>query len=239
LEAFTNFGLAASTSILLCGGFAGPVAGLYPPLPGQTPKTIYVIHRGMHTGIIVRTSDIPEGLWPENKTYPDARYLEVGWGDSQGYRFHWTVPIVVRALFFSRGSVLLLHDFNRSVEDEYTGIAKEIIEVRLSWSGFDQLCRNIQETYCLNTNGLPTRLPSEYKEEDFYEAKGHYSIVKNCNNWTARALRSAGCPIRPRCSVLAGIVMVQVRRFGRVILPECARPRAQQRSKLDWTEKHR
>lgn len=190
-----------------------------PPPQRRQAETILVLHRGMHTGIVVPAADIPAGLWPEHKQFPQAEYLEVGWGDTQGYRFPLTTPIALRALFASKGSVMLIHAFSGSITNEYVDVAKEIIAVQLSESGFARLCRYIQDAYALDRQGRPVPLPSNYSGENFFRAIGHYSMINNCNNWTARALRSAGCPVHPRTSLLPGIVMHQVRRFGHIIWP--------------------
>jgi uncharacterized protein (TIGR02117 family) len=202
---------------LLDAGCVSPVRGLYPAPPGQTPKTVYVLHRGLHTGIILGTADIPPGLWPEHKAFPHAQYLEVGWGDSQAYRFAWTTHSVLRALFYSQGSVLLIHGFTGPVTDEYAGIAKEIIAVQLSPQGYARLCAYIQNAYALDPQGRSIPLAGESPRENFFLATGHYSLLNNCNNWIARALRTAGCPIAPRRCLLSGVLMSETRRFGRVI----------------------
>jgi uncharacterized protein (TIGR02117 family) len=149
--------------------------------------------------------------------FPQAEYLEVGWGDSEGYRYPWTMPVVLRAMFNSKGSVLLIHAFSGPIIDEYADVGKEIIAVPVSQSGLAQLCAYIQDYYALNAQGRPIPIPSVYREENFFMATGHYSMLNNCNNWTARALVAAGCPMSPRRCVLPGIVMSQARRSGRVL----------------------
>lgn len=203
--------------VLLVNGCISPVQGLYPTPPGQIPKTVYVLHSGLHTDLVVRAADIPPGLWPEHKEFPHAEYLEVGWGDIEAYRFSWTARIVLRAMFWSKGSVLLVHGFSGPVTKEYAGTAKEIIAVQLSPQGFARLCAYIQDAYALDPQGRPIPLAGEDPRENFFLAKGHYSALKNCNPWTAQALHSAGCPIAPRRCFRAGVVMSETRCFGRVI----------------------
>ncbi len=212
-----GFVLAVMLLAGLGGGCRGPVKGLYPPPPGQAPATMYVLHRGLHTGVIVRSADIPPGLWPERAAFPGAEYLEAGWGDSAGYRFEWTARIVLQAMFCSTSSVVLVHGFSGPIIAEYIDVADEIIAVELSPKGFARLCAYIQDTYALDPQGRPIPLEAEWLEEEFYLAKGHYWMLDNCNNWTARVLRAAGCPITPCYAVLPGNVMFQTRRFGRVV----------------------
>jgi uncharacterized protein (TIGR02117 family) len=199
---------------LAATGCVSPVKGLFPAPPGQMPRTIYVIHRGLHTGVIVRAADIPPGVWPEHEAFHDSEYLETGWGDIQGYRYPLTSGIVLRAMFASKGSVLFVHAFRGSVTNEYDGIAKKIIAVQLSRPGFERMCEYFQNTYALGRQGWPIPMPAYYPEESFFLAHGHYSAINDCNKWTARALRSAGCPIRPWHSLWAGSVMRRCRHFG-------------------------
>jgi hypothetical protein len=48
-------------------------------------------------------------------------------------------------------------------------------------------------------------------------AREKYSLLKTCNTWTARALRSAGLPITFLYAVSAGNLMDQTRPLGRRI----------------------
>jgi hypothetical protein len=119
-------------------------------------------------------------------------------------------------MFYSQGSVLLVHAFTNTLTAEYEGIASEIIEVQLSPHGFDRMCDYIGATYALDPTNRPVPMPTVYAGEDFFRARGHYWMLNNCNDRTAGALREAGCPISPRRSVLPGIVMHETRGFGRV-----------------------
>ena len=203
--------------VWLTGGCVGTVKGLFPVEAGQPARTIYVLHRGLHTGLIVKAVDIAPWTWPESLDFPGAEYIEVGWGDRQGYCYPLTSGSACRAMFYSKGSVLLVHTFTNTVTTEYNRIASEIIEVQLSPRGFDQMCDYIGKTYALEASNRPVPMPTIYQGEDFFRARGHYWMFHNCNNWTAGALREAGCPISPRLSVLPGIVMHETRGFGRVI----------------------
>ena len=207
----------ALACLCLAAGCASPVNGLFPAPPDQAPRTVYVLYYKHHTGVIFRAADIPAGVWPEHREFPDAEYLEVGWGDIEGYRYPLTLGIAFRSMFDSKGSILLIHAFSGSVTNEYDGFAKQIIALQLSRRGFGRLCAYVQNTYVLGPLNRPIPIPSFDSEENFFLASGHYSVINNCNNWTARALREGGCPIRPRWSFLPGIVTSQCRRFGQVI----------------------
>src|SRR5678810_515351 len=98
--------------VVFAAGCVGPVRSLYPRSPGERPRTVYVVnHGGLHTGLAVRRSDIPKNVWPAKDDYPHAKYLEVGWGDDDGYRKDLTTRIVAKALIHSTRTVLLYDGF--------------------------------------------------------------------------------------------------------------------------------
>jgi hypothetical protein len=199
---------------LLAAGCAGPVKSLYPPRAGEPVRSIYVINHGaLHTGLAVKRSDIPPGLWPANRDYAKSKYLEVGWGDDDGYRKPLTVGIAAKALAGSRRTVLLADGFN-AVPKKVRSPWFTVIQVDLSDRGFAQLCRHVERTYALDESGRPIRL-----EKGWYRARGTYSAFHTCNTWAAEGLRQAGCPIIPVFCLTPGPLLSQVRRFGRVLRP--------------------
>src|SRR6185503_5452163 len=83
-----------SLTLLLAAGCAGPNPSLFPPRAGEKPRSIYVIHHGaLHTGLAVKRSDIPAGVWPAHRDYSRNKYLEIGWGEDDGYRKPLTAAI--------------------------------------------------------------------------------------------------------------------------------------------------
>lgn len=205
---------AVSLALLLGAGCAGPVKSLYPPAAGETPRSIYVVNHGaLHTGLAVKRSDIPAGVWPANRDYAKSKYLEVGWGDDDGYRKPLTVGIAVKALTGSRRTVLLADGFG-AVGEKVNAPRFTVIQVDLSTRGFARLCRHIEQTYALDAAGRPIRLG-----EGWYRARGKYSAFRTCNTWAAEGLRQAGCPITPAYCLTPGPLLHQVKRFGRTLRP--------------------
>ncbi len=91
------------------------------------------------------------------------------------------------------------------------------------FSGFpylevEDLARFIHATYVLDASDRPVVVaPGLYGHSAFYRATGQYRLQDNSNNWTARALAVAGCPIDAAGAITAGGVMYEARRFGHVI----------------------
>jgi hypothetical protein len=205
---------AISGLFLLAAGCAGPIKSLYPPGPGETARSIYVIHHGsLHTGVAVKRSDIPPGLWPAHRDYARFQYLEIGWGEDEGYRKPLTTGIAIKALAGSKRTVLLADGFN-AVGEKVKSPRFTVIQVDLSDRGFARLCRHIAQTYAVDEAGRPIRLG-----KGWYRARGTYSAFRTCNTWAAEGLRQAGCPITPAYCLTPGPLLSQVRRFGRELRP--------------------
>jgi hypothetical protein len=198
---------------LLCAvACAGPAKLLYPPRAGEAPRRVYVINHGaLHTGLAMKRSDIPRGIWPANRDYSGFKYIEVGWGDDGAYRKPLTSGIAMKALAGSRRTVLLSDGFS-ALREKLDAPRFTVIEVDLSARGFARLCQHIDQTYALDEAGQPIRLG-----KGWYRARGIYSAFNTCNTWVASALRKAGCPITPAYCPTPGPLLHQARQFGRVV----------------------
>jgi hypothetical protein len=208
--------LGAATAILAClGGCTGANSALYPAGPGTRTKTVYVVHHGsLHTGLAVRRSDIPPGLWPASHDFARSKYLEVGWGDDDGYRKPLTSAIAVKALMGSNRTVVLADGFIQRPEIKYGNPKFTVLAVELSGQGFARLCQHIEQTYASDSGGRPIRLG-----DGWYRGRGRYSGFNTCNTWVAAGLNKAGCPISPALCSMPGQLLGRVRSFARSIHP--------------------
>jgi Protein of unknown function (DUF2459) len=198
---------------LLFGACAGPTASIQSPRRGEPSRTVYVVHHGtLHTGLTVKRSDIPSGSWPANRDYAGKKYLEVGWGDDDGYRKPLTSGIALKALAGSKRTVLLADGFSQAIRAKYNDPKFTVLAVDLPPAGFARLCEHIEQTYAVNESGQPIRLG-----EGWYRGRGTYSAFNTCNTWIASGLRKAGCPISPAMCSLPGQLLGRVRPFARVV----------------------
>lgn len=196
-----------------CAAFApNPVA----PGNGGPGVSIYLVAHDKHSGIAVQRADIPAGLWPEIRDFPQADYLEVGWGEREYYfgrdqGFTGTM----RAAFGSNNpSVLHVAGVRGPLAKSFP--ASEIIEVTLPRDGFERLVRYIHDAY--DRKGAPVVAPlgpGLYGDSRFYPGWESFHLLRTCNVWTARGLRDAGLPVED--SITMEGVMSQARAIGRVI----------------------
>ena len=203
-------------SVLLCA-CASPPKDLFPPDPGEPSKTIYLVSHGWHAGIVVKRADILPGIWPQHNDFPDAEYLEVGWGDKDYYMTPSPhMGITLKAGLLPTASVLHIIGFNGSVTRYFAH--SEVIRVELSELGFQRFCSYLENSYALDEAGRSQPLgPSLYGAGQFYLSRESYHAFNTCNVWTARGLREAGCPVTPAENLSIDTLMTNVAKFGVVI----------------------
>lgn len=203
-------------SVLGLSACLGPRPDLFPPSPqGPPPKTVYVVSNGWHAGLVLPRYEIPHESWPASQDFADFRYVEVGWGAKGFYMAPTLTPqLVLRTMAWPSPGVMHVVGFNDPPEVVFEEV--DLVAIHLSESGFRHLCQFIGEAMSLDAAGQPCRLgPGLYGISQFYDAQGWYYYPHTCNQWTAQAIRAAGCPITPLYASTAQNVMFQVRRFGR------------------------
>ncbi len=203
-----------SALVLSC---ASPPRDLFPPGPNTPIKSIYLVSHGWHAGIVVKRADIPRGIWPQHNDFPEAEYLEVGWGDKDYYMTPTPhLGITLKAGLLPTASVLHIVGFRGSVTRYFPH--SEVIRIDLSEAGFKRLCTYLENSYARDGAGLSQPLgPSLYGEGRFYLSRESYHAFNTCNVWTARALRNAGCPITPAATLTVDTLMTRAVTFGTVI----------------------
>ncbi|WP_455202313.1 DUF2459 domain-containing protein [Kaarinaea lacus] len=202
---------------LVLAACSSPPKGLFPPGQNEPVKSIYLVSHGWHAGIVIKRADIPDGLWPEHNDFPDARYLEVGWGDKDYYMTSDPhLGITLKAGLFPTESVLHIVGFSEPVKEYFA--RSEIIRIDLTHEGFARLCDYLRNSYARDDRGVAQALgPGLYGKSQFYLSGETYHAFNTCNVWTARALQNAGCPITPATTLTVEELMAEVAEFGKVI----------------------
>ena len=200
--------------LLTLGACTTAPAGQIPRLDGPA-ISFWLVTQDAHTGIAVRRADIPSGLWPESRDFPQADYLEVGWGEriyymgrDQGF---WGT---LRVALGSNPSVLHVAGIRGSLPDSFP--ASEIVELSLPAAGYERLIRYIHDAY--DRAGAPVVAPlgpGLYGDSRFYPGRESFSLLRTCNVWTAQGLRDGGLPVSDAIT-LEGL-MSQVRRIGKSV----------------------
>jgi len=189
--------------------------------------TVFLIGHGWHSGLAIRRSDISPGLWPESADFPEAQFLEVGWGDWDFYQASdFNLWLMVKAGLWSTASVLYVAGLRYPVGEYYP--CSDVIELAMSKPHFERLLGYIHNTFARGVSGrvfpLSTGKPQIGR---FYPARGHFTLFTNCNVWTAKALGEAGYPMHTPYPITAGSLITRATRFGRQVAPQggCAQSR--------------
>ena len=167
----------------------------------EEPQYIYLVRHDWHTGLVVKYDDIDPHLWPEKDDFPEALYLEVGWGDRDFYQTPRAgLGILLQAAFKSPASVLFVIGLPTAVTHYFPHA--DILEIPLSRRGLEELARFIHATYKRDATGQTIRLGPghNHRHSMFYLAEGDYSLFNTCNTWTSQG--PAGrrdCPSRRPC----------------------------------------
>ena len=200
--------------LLTLGACATAPAGPAPRNDGPA-VSFWLVTQDAHTGIAVRRADIPAGLWPESRDFPQADYLEVGWGERDYYmgrdQGFWDK---LRVALGANPSVLHVAGIRGPLPGSFP--ASEIVELSLPAAGYERLIRYIQDAY--DRSGAPFVAPlgpGLYGDSRFYPGRESFSLLRTCNVWTAQGLRDAGLPVSD--AITREGLMSQVRRIGKSV----------------------
>ncbi len=172
---------------------------------------IYVVSNGWHTGLIVARADIAAGRVPETSDFPDALYLEFGWGDREYYpNPRPTLGMALGALFVPSPAVI--HMAGLASAPEIARPRDEVIALPISGLSLANLVASIDETFD-RPDGGPAKAvaPGLYPGSRFYPAHGLFHLFNTCNTWIARVLWAAGFDAAPSRVVTAEDLMRKVR----------------------------
>lgn len=176
---------------------------LIPAKWGNYPKEncdfqVCISNTGIHSNIIVPTQN---SIFDWHKYLSieklgtdidfDYNYLSFGWGDRA---FYMSTPSLTdlklsttfKALFLPTPSVMYVKGYRLIPND------LEVKCIKVNQTDYLQLMQFIQSTFQEDAQGRTIRISNGHTNNaGFYAAKGSYSILRNCNSWTAEGLRKA------------------------------------------------
>lgn len=176
---------------------------------GET-HTVFVSSNGWHTDITVSRTDVSEGRVPESADFPDALYLQFGWGDADYYTT--PDPGLGTTLGAAFPGPAVVHLAGLSARPSETFREIEEIALTLSAEQFVRLVAYLHESFERDGKSrVQSVAPGVYAFSRFYPATGEFHLLNNCNTWTARALAAAGLEISSSSTQRAEDVMDQLR----------------------------
>lgn len=161
----------------------------------QSPRTLFIVSHGWHTGIVIERSELVNRVPALAGDTGGAAYVEVGWGEERFYQSRQTsVGMALRAVLQRNSSVLQVVALPRAPRDYFR--ESEITEIRVDEQGYKAAAAFVADSFTRTSAGGVIRLsPSLYGHGGFYRAEGAFHLFNTCNTWAARVIEKAG----PRC----------------------------------------
>lgn len=203
--------------VVLVGGLAASCAG---PSDGPPPavratggdRVIAVTADDWHAAIVLpHDAVVATGLLPEADDFPDAAFLEFGWGDRTYY------PSRDKTLLMTLGAALtdtpaIMHVAGLAAPPAEDRPSREIVEIGLDEAAFRRLVGAIAATFERPDAGRASPVSEGlYPGSLFYHAEGSFHLFNTCNTWVARMLAAAGVAIRPGGIITTGELMRRLR----------------------------
>jgi len=176
---------------------------------------IYLVRHAWHAGIVLPSS-VCDSL-PIIRDFPQADYLEIGWGDAAFYREEKPgVWITFKAALLPSMSTLHVAGVDEEVTQFFPG--RDIVRLTIRTENLSPMLEFIKSSFAIDDKGDPVRLdPGLYGTSFFYEGSESYYAFKNCNTWVARALRYAGISISPATTLTVNQLMRKAGNYGTVL----------------------
>jgi len=161
----------------------------------QSPRTLFLVSHGWHTGIVVERKDLVALVPSLARDIGEDGHVEIGWGEERFYQARQTtVGMALRAVLQPNPSVLQVAPLSRPAREFFQH--SEIAEVQLGEEGYRALVAFVAESFTRTPAQDAIRLsPSLYGSGWFYRAEGSFHAFNTCNTWVARAMEKAG----PQC----------------------------------------
>lgn len=196
------------------GGPEAPPVGENTSSPAGPGATIFVTSNGWHSGLVLPRAAVPPARVPEAAAFPNARFLEFGWGDAEYFPApEPTVGMTLRAGLLPTPAVLHVVPLWKGPRRVYP--KAEVIAVTLDGGQLDRLAAFIGASFDRSAGGAR---PGLYAHSRFYPAKGRFHLGNTCNSWIARALAAAGLAVDVTDAARAADLLSQVRRLGEKVL---------------------
>jgi uncharacterized protein (TIGR02117 family) len=209
---------------LLLTGTLVPVNRNFRQTPDGIP--IYIVSNGFHTDVVLPIQEAQTGTnWLQELHQPTLttqfsryQYVAFGWGNegfylgSMGHKFPGP-KAVLGAVFPSR---TLMHvDFYRGAPKA----GERVVPLRISAAQYQHLAAFVRNSFSApdSLGQYQLRLPKGYSSEDFFFcARGRYSALRTCNDWTNQALKGAGIRAALKAP-LAASVLFQARQSKPIV----------------------
>jgi uncharacterized protein (TIGR02117 family) len=188
----------------------------------ERSRTVYVVRRAHHSGIAVATADWPNRDWSVLASFPQARYLEFGWGDAAYYQApDPSLGVTIAAVFWPTPTVMEVIPWQVVVE----GVEdSETVALHVSDAELQAIVKAIEDSFVQPIRPTGNGFATPSGRALFYHARGKFHTFRMCNRWTAERLVLAGCSARPRLIMTASQAITAAKRCQTAKPPPAPQP---------------
>ena len=154
---------------------------------------IYLSSNGVHLSIILPAEAVDPELRQDLDLHPSDRFYAFGWGEKDFYLNtpQWsdlTMKTAIKALFFDSKTLIHLTRYRRP-RQHWVRIAVDPVQL-------ERINAYILQSFELSDGGQKQILPDMGygQTDDFYKARGNYTLTYTCNTWVNRGFKAAGLP---------------------------------------------
>lgn len=211
-------------SLLIASCATEPHALPVPPATNSdtAPRSnhIFAVGHGWHVGLVLPAKPLEEKI-PELKLrFPQANYLELGWGDKGFYQAQEiTTGLTLRAMFWSSGAVIHAVALPPSSDppfDYFT--ASDIVELCVSDRELAALNEFVSQSFRRDAAHHAIKMKEGiYGDSQFYEGEGRYHFMNTCNKWVAKGLATMGFSVDPTWKLTSASVLDWLKQSGRAV----------------------
>ncbi len=174
-------------------------------------RTVLAVNIGWHVGLAFAVEDLDPAAFPEIVDFPNARWIEVGWGDAKFYQDpDPDLATILAAALVPTPAVM--HLVAMPAHPQQYLPAAEVMPVPLDSAAIERLIGYVSDS--MDRGGGPRAEaigPGLYPVSRFYPALGEFHLGRTCNTWVAEALAAAGLAIDPAGVSQAGTLMARIR----------------------------
>jgi uncharacterized protein (TIGR02117 family) len=174
-------------------------------------RIVVAVNIGWHVGLAVEARHLDPAVLPEVEDFPDARWIEIGWGDAAFYQDPDPgLGTMLEAALTPTPAVL--HLVAMPAEPAHYLPQAEVLAFRLDDAQFDRLIAYVSDH--MDRGGARRARaigPGLYPVSRFYPAHGEFSLDRTCNTWVAQALAAAGLPVEADGVARASTLMARLR----------------------------
>ncbi|WP_426429411.1 DUF2459 domain-containing protein [Winogradskyella sp. HB-48] len=143
---------------------------------------IYLSTNGVHLDIIIPRDNINEELLTGLKYNETDKFFAFGWGDEN---FYLNTPTWSDLTFNNAFGAMFLNSSSLMHVSRYNEHRRDWVEVKLSEKQLQNINSKVLNAFMLDSENSKIILEDKGYgfKDDFYRAKGSYSILKTCNSW--------------------------------------------------------